>query len=360
MLEGRTWLGGTVSGSIDKTVRETSDHDMQKVLNIRVNTLAMLADGCVISGADDCTVRVWNPENRNCDIVLRGHTQPVISLAYGRRIISGSYDHTIRLWNPDRSTTNVVELAPTPMQSFYAARLPNGRVVACSWDKTDADPSDDVVLSTNHAICCLAVLSDGRIVSGSDDGRVIVWNPSRESPGYVELVGHHVVVSCLALLADDRIVSGSHDMTVRIWNAETGTCEILLHGQHREWVTSLVVLSDQRIASGSFNGDVVEWNPERDKRDRVFLGDNNVVTSVVMLPDGRVYSPCNGSVVSVWNSAKTMLDVTLLDDNTPSEDIYGRIESRPFTDGIIDRDIFSEHTYVCASETQVHIFQVCK
>ncbi len=44
----------------------------------------------------------------------------------------------------------------------------------------------------------------------------------------------------MAVLQDARIVSGSHDSTLRIWNVTSGKCEMVLEGHHG--VSDIVVM----------------------------------------------------------------------------------------------------------------------
>ena len=37
-------------------------------------------------------------------------------------------------------------------------------------------------------------------------------------------------VTCVAVLPDGRVVSGSLDNTIRVWNTSTGVCDIILDG----------------------------------------------------------------------------------------------------------------------------------
>ena len=54
-------------------------------------------------------------------------------------------------------------------------------------------------------------------------------------------------VTSLCTLADGRIVSGSKDNTVRVWNADTGECDRVLEGHG--WVRCAVYDDRDRYSS---------------------------------------------------------------------------------------------------------------
>ena len=73
------------------------------------------------------------------------------------------------------------------------------------------------------------------------------------------LEGHTENVSCVSVLPDGRVVSGSWDSTLRVWNAATGACERVLEG-HTHWVTCVSVLPDGRVVSGSDDKTLRVWD----------------------------------------------------------------------------------------------------
>ena len=65
---------------------------------------------------------------------------------------------------------------------------------------------------------CVAVLPRDRIVSGSRDKTLRVWDVT-EGGGHClqTLRGHTGWVNCVGLLPDGRVVSGSRDKTLKVW-----------------------------------------------------------------------------------------------------------------------------------------------
>ena len=84
-------------------------------------------------------------------------------------------------------------------------------------------PGLPVATLTGHGsfVNCVAVLADGRFVTGSWDKTVKVWKESSPGSGVwsveATLTGHNNPVLCVAVLADGRLATGSDDNTVKVW-----------------------------------------------------------------------------------------------------------------------------------------------
>lgn len=81
--------------------------------------------------------------------------------------------------------------------------------------------------------------------------------------GYSRKQGHSAPITSLAVLPDGRIVSGSFDKTIRIWDLKTGSSTILGQYNHYMGTIKLSVLSEHSFAScvaGSWDKKIRIWD----------------------------------------------------------------------------------------------------
>ena len=74
-----------------------------------------------------------------------------------------------------------------------------------------------------NTVRCVTTLPDGRIVSGSIDGTLRVWDLNTGECLW-ELEGHSNYVTSVTALPDGHIRSGSDDCTFRVWDVNSGKC----------------------------------------------------------------------------------------------------------------------------------------
>lgn len=123
-------------------------------------------------------------------------------------------------------------------------------------------------------------VSQNRIVSGSSDKTVRVWDLNSRSEALPPLRGHEHGVSSVAFLNNAmRVASGGLDKAVRIWDLTTQT-EIYpaLQG-HPGAVTSLAV-SGHILASGSWDGSILVWD----------VTSGSMMFGILRGHDGPIYS----------------------------------------------------------------------
>ena len=200
------------------------------------------------------------------------------------------------------------ELTEDRLADHFRARLRSqpGPGIVPQWTTRYANHALSGTLSSpNGSVRAVAVLPDGRVVSGGEDCRVLVWDPARPGGGPVELGRHERQVRAVAVLPDGRVVSGGEDCRVLVWDpARPGGGPVEL-GRHDRRVLSVAVLPDGRVVSGGEDCRVLVWDPARPGGGPVELGRHDRrVLSVAVLPGGRVVSGGADGRVLAWDLAR--------------------------------------------------------
>ena len=218
-----------VSTSIGKPVATLTGHSGPKCA---VLALAILPDGCLVSGSQDKTIRIWDVSSGICIAVLTGHTDSINTLVVLKNgnIVSGSNDNTIRIW--DALTTKCI--------AIYS--------------------------ENNSPVRALTLLPNGQLVSGSNDNIIRIWDISTGRCTST-LMGHTSFVLALTVLSNGRLASGSNDKTVRIWDMPSGKCILILVG-HSFGVQSIAELPNGFLSSADTTA-VRMWNVKKHRYARI-------------------------------------------------------------------------------------------
>jgi WD40 repeat protein len=126
------------------------------------------------------------------------------------------------------------------------AVLPDGRVISGGpdgrvlvWNPADPGTGPADLGHHNGGVDAAAALPDGRVASGGRDGRVLVWNPADPGAGPAELGRHDADVHAVTVLPDGRVISAGGDQRVRLWDAQSGGARSLLACSASALATSL-------------------------------------------------------------------------------------------------------------------------
>lgn len=152
----------------------------------------------------------------------------------------------------------------------------------------------------------VAVLPNGRVAVGREDGSIDIWGPlSRSRVG--RLMGHSAQVYALAVLPDGRLVSGSEDMTVRVWSVGRRV-ELACWNGHEGGVVALCVLPDGRLASSASDRSIRLWDTRLGKVERSLERYcHHEDCAVAWLPGGVIAGSTETSGLLQWDTSSGRL-----------------------------------------------------
>ena len=90
-------------------------------------------DDLIVSGSNDCKIKVWDADTGECLRTLVGHEYLVRALTFdprSGRLVSGSYDKTVKVW--DLHTGRLVrEFRGCHGSHIFDVRFDHCRIVRC-------------------------------------------------------------------------------------------------------------------------------------------------------------------------------------------------------------------------------------
>ncbi|XP_059152218.1 beta-TrCP-like [Physella acuta] len=154
-----------------------------------------------------------------------------------------------------------------------------------------------------QGISCVQ-FDDSRIVSGSSDKTIKVWNMRTNAPWSVQtLMGHHGTVRCLHL-EGNRLVSGSCDKTIKVWDLSTQeswssiACKVTMTG-HLDTVRCLQA-DDDKVISGSYDKTLKIWDLKSGNL-RTTLRGHQASVLCVHFSETKIVSGSADKTINVWN-----------------------------------------------------------
>jgi len=283
-------------------------------------TLAVLADGRLVTGECNGEVKLWDLARVGEPIVLIEGSEEIVwgvcalaPLSDGCRLAIGTgaspTDSCIEVWDvdaqpPARCCTTITGCIGVKK----IAGLRDGRLAASCYDSTnvwivDGDVGAVVAGLEGHTrpVLVLVTLPNGRLASGSLDKSVRVWDVGAWAC-VATLTWHTDDVWSLVVLPDGRLVSRGNDCAVRLWDVDAAACVGVLAG-HRGASTALAALPDGRLATIEPKSQTIwvwDTRPAAGPATNIAatasmldLGRFGYCLSFLPLPDGRLVSVCN-------------------------------------------------------------------
>ncbi len=221
----------------------------------------------------------------------------------------------------------------------------------------------------------VAILPDGRLATGGEDGRLAIWRRGEPQPQRV-LSGHTAPIVAIGVSPDGkRLATGSWDRTVRVWEPDSGQVQVLeghqqnVNGvafspngqsiisvshdpQIRIWpldggpptivtiatpLNAVSVADDGEIVAGGADGIVYFFSPAGEPRGELAAAETPLI-AVTISKNGRLVAAAGirGSVAIV-DRASRKLERTLVGPGLPVWAVAFLPDSRTLVTGGTDR-----------------------
>lgn len=259
------------------------------------------------TSSKDGTVKIHNVRTHSCLSTLSGHTDSVEAVRWGGEdlLYTASRDRTIKVWNPDRGilvrtlTGHGHRINTLALSSDYVLR--SGPF---DYKQNKFDSAEDAYEAACKKYKAFREQQGAeRLVSGSDDFTLFIWNPKESKHPIKRLTGHQQAVNHIAFSPDGRyFASASFDKKVKIWNGFSGDFIRTLTG-HVGAVYQVAWSGDSRyLVSASKDSTAKLWEIPSGKHARETLpGHADEVYALDWSPNGgSVATGSKDRTIKIW------------------------------------------------------------
>ena len=141
-----------------------------------------------------------------------------------------------------------------------------------SYDDYKIEMKNPIYKLTNHKsyVYCLCVLNDGRLVSGSVDNSLIIYNKNNYKPDLI-IKDHNGYISCIIQLSSNELVSCSDDKTIKLYKIKGLEYEILQTlNYHKQSVLKVIELQNKTLLSSSLDSSIIFYIKDNDEYKKDF------------------------------------------------------------------------------------------
>lgn len=245
--------------------------------------------------------------------VNKGWNQLQANSFFWKKLLDTNKQHFTEWAMLGRIRTSLPELEPSKVdwKRQFVSFHRDLEQLARNWSgQNNFQPTETSIQCNGNGIYCLQY-DDDKIITGSRDNLVKIWpgpSTASRSAGALadrqckrQLEGHVGSVLCLQF-DDTKVVSGSSDGTVRVWDLKSGECLQTLD-DHEQSVLHLKFLGD-RLVTCSKDKTVILWKLNREgKYEKIrVMDDHRAAVNVVEFDNTYIVSASGDRSVRIWDT----------------------------------------------------------
>ena len=154
-------------------------------------------------------------------------------------------------------------------------------------------------------VWCIDVLPNGKIVSGSADCTIRIWDP--ETGNCEKILHHSYRVRCIIILSNEYIITGCSGCILRVWNLENDNSALI--GVHNSIIICCAKISNDTVVSGSSCGEIKIWRLSYIDHKKEYIGgkliktfkNDDPVFSIIHLHDKKIVSGDYAGQIKLWD-----------------------------------------------------------
>ncbi|OLY81450.1 putative WD repeat-containing protein [Smittium mucronatum] len=320
----------------DESIQGFFEHK-EPVYSVAINPVDT---NIVVSGGGDDTAYVWRRDTGELVQKLDKHSDSVTAVGFsvdGQYVASGGMDGKIKVYKTNPITPHfvfedgpdeVVWLDWHPVGNVFAVGANDGSVWMYN---VPGKKLMNVFYGHNEPVTTGRFTHSGKnIISGSEDGSLIIWNPANASVVHKfsseDKRFHQEGITSLDINSDDSIIiSGSTDSTAKVLHKNGNILGSLQ--AHSDSVETVGISSAMSMAAtGSVDGSICVWDINtlrlRDTfkhEDAVtklkFVNNSPLITSTSVDCTVKVWDSRSGENVRTWKGHQdAILDFALVGD----------------------------------------------
>ena len=166
-----------------------------------------------------------------------------------------------------------------------------------------------------HTACvyCLSTMNDGRLVSGSSDKSIIIYNKETYQPDLI-IKEHSGGVYCIIQLSSGILASCSSDKSIKLFNIKEKEYEVIQTlNYHTSSVFRLIALKNKTLASCSGDSSIIFFLKENLEYKKDYkLSTNGSCSSIIQTKDNEIcYSENNNNSICFFDLLERKVKATI-------------------------------------------------